>query len=155
MSNNSVQMTLEISTWICSITTFFSGLVVLTGIFFPSMLYSHFMRLIVTISFNDFVSSLVQALGFPTSNGPLCLSQGFINCFFLRGSWFFTVALQFQLYCLLVFGRLFVPEVWVHVVCWSASAILGGVVFADASYGFYDDDTAFPSAGDFWCIIYR
>ena len=128
-------------------TACFSGLVVLTCIFFPAMLYSHFMRLIATISVCDFLGSLLLTVGFPM-NGSLCEAQGFFFFFFSRGSWFFTVVLSIQLYCLLIYSKLMVPEVWVHVICWGTNIILAMVVFAHASYGSQEDDQ-----GTQWCQI--
>lgn len=132
-----------------AITLFFSGLVILTGILFPTMMRrSHFMRLIVTISVCDFLGSAFLVVGFPR-NGPYCEWQGFSWFFFSRGSWFFTAALGCQLYFLLIRGKLLISEKMVHVICWLSNIILGVVVFGgDVSYGVDS-----YRAGTKWCEL--
>ena len=131
-----------------SVTVCLSGLVVLTAILFPTMLRrSHFMRLIVTISACDFLSTIFLTAGFP-ANGSYCAWQGFAWYFFSRGSWFFTSALACQLYFLLAYGKLLVSEKWMHVVCWVSNVILGFVVFGGATYG-----VDVSRVGSYWCKI--
>jgi hypothetical protein len=105
------------------------------------------MRLIITISACDFLSTLFLTTGFPAANSSYCEWQGFAMYFFSRGSWFFTSALACQLYFLIVYEKLLISEKWTHVICWILNIILGCVVFEGARYGIDDDQV-----GAGWCF---
>lgn len=131
------------------LSAFSSSLVVLTGTMFPSMMRSHFMRLIVMISALDFIGSFFNSFGFPTSNNQFCITQGFFGIFCFRGSLFYACSLNFELYSLAVYGKLFVKEYQIHALCFVINTFLQFIPYSTSTaYG--QDDYA---VGLIWCAF--
>lgn len=146
-SNTDDIETVIITTSIISAALSFS--VLLTAIMFPEMRKKMFMQIIIMLSLCDFAASVGSALGFPTDNSLLCPAQGVITTFFYRASWFWSVILNYQLYGVVMSGKLLLTPLKMHGICWTVALLITIMpFFAKASYGREDD------YDNGWCFIY-
>jgi hypothetical protein len=90
----------------------------------------------MTISACDFLGTILLLAGFPSTNDNFCSAQAFMNLFFYRGSWFFTVAFQFQLFGLIIYNKNVLKERFVHMICWGINIIIAFIPFATPSVNY-------------------
>ena len=81
-----------------SIAASFSLLVVVTLLFFPSIMRNRvFVKIVLQISVSNCLSEVCYAFGYPT-NPSFCQAQGILINFFARSSIFWTTILSGSLY---------------------------------------------------------
>eukprot|EP01038_Epipyxis_sp_PR26KG_P014463 gene14463-19411_t len=114
-----------------------SGFVVLSGLIFSVMLSPTrpFSHIIFFISLSDMIGSIGNSLGFPNSGTFLCYTQSILIQFFFPASWFWTIALVFQIYCMVFHNRLWIQLHHIHGICWLLPAILTLAPLATNVYG--------------------
>eukprot|EP01038_Epipyxis_sp_PR26KG_P006874 gene6874-9415_t len=119
------------------VSTVMSGLVVLSGVLFSFMLSSTrpFSHIIFFISFCDMVASIGNLFGFPNNGSFLCTLQGIILQFFFPASWFFTAALVYQIYCMVIYHKLWLNLYAIHGICWTLSLIITLLPLSTNNYG--------------------
>jgi hypothetical protein len=127
---------------VCSgVATIASLLVVLTGLFFPSMVKNSFMmNLICSICLCNFFSTSVFFLfGYPEAFSTSCVIQGAVGTFFFPASWIFTSFMCYQLRCLLIDKRVWISLKWIHFITWSITSLVTFVpLLYDVEFG--EDD---------------
>eukprot|EP01038_Epipyxis_sp_PR26KG_P013793 gene13793-18501_t len=108
------------------VAAIFSGFVVLSGLLFNVMLSPTrpFSHIIFFISLCDMIASIGNSFGFPQYNSYLCIMQSLLTIFFFPASWLWTAALVYQIYCMVVYKRLWLKLYMIHIICWSLSLIL-------------------------------
>lgn len=87
-SNNPFEMAYMLFAYFSALC---SGLIVLTGVVFPSMMLTTsrpFSHIIFFISLSDMVGSISQGFGFPDSGSTICSVQAFLFLFFMPSSWY-------------------------------------------------------------------
>ena len=99
------------------------------------------------ISIVDALGNISIAFGFP-DEGILCTLQGWFIGFFLRQSWFYTLILSYQLYCLTMYGKLTLTKYQLHTISWSVNVFLELVILSTNTYG--NDDEAYERIA---CLI--
>lgn len=122
--------------------------VILTAIVFPQMRERVFMQIIIMTAFCDFIASIASSFGFPPNYSPLCPAQSFLNQFFYKASWFWTVILTYQLYGVVMYGTLQLRTLTMHVLCWSVALICTLVPLSTTTFGRDDDGEALA-----WCYL--
>eukprot|EP01038_Epipyxis_sp_PR26KG_P014651 gene14651-19683_t len=115
----------------------FSGLVVLSGLLFNVMLSSTrpFSHIIFFISLCDMIASIGNSFGFPPNGTFLCTTQSVLTMYFFPASWLWTVALVYQIYCVVIYKRLWLKLYAIHIICWSTSLILLLLPLSTSYYG--------------------
>jgi hypothetical protein len=100
--------------------------VLLTVIIFPSMIRNKvFMEIIVSLVCCDILGNWPYAIGYyPATGNPVCSFAGFCNLFFLRATWLYTVAIVFNLRCLVFYRRAVLVGWYLHSACLGPPLIL-------------------------------
>lgn len=129
-----------------------SSLIVLaTAALFSEMRNKMFMHIIIIVSACDFIASAASAFGFPKNSSPLCPTQSVLTTFFYRASWFWTVVLNYQLYNVMMSGKLGVQIKYMHAICWSIAFLITIFpLFLSTPYGRDDDANGHPLG---WCFV--
>lgn len=132
-----------------------SSTVIAHGIFFPSNMFSSrkpFSHIIYIISICDMISSIGNSFGYAEAGTFPCKLQGFLSMSFISASWFWTAMLVFQLRCFIVYKKLSLSILNMHMICWGFALLnaFGPLfIFNDANYG-QDDEVS----GTCFCNIY-
>jgi hypothetical protein len=87
-----------------------------TVVMFPSMIrHKVFMEIIVSLIVCDILGNWPYAIGYyPNSGTALCSFAAFCNLFFLRATWLYTLAMVFNLRCLVFHRRALLVKYWLH-----------------------------------------
>lgn len=119
-----------------------SGTVVLSGIVSPKTVYPRkvFGHILFIISLCDFIGSIANVIGFPFPNTHACGIQGFLYLFFFPAAWLWTTALLYQLRCVMIFKKVWLPVKYFHLVIWIIAAMMAVLPLSTNSYG--QDDYA-------------
>ena len=98
--------------------------ILLTGYMFPSLVEGKiYMKILLTISFCDFVGSLFMSTGFaPTES--YCSVQAGIVIFFYRAQWMWTCIISSQLHSLIRYERLTLDFQGMNVLVWTINILL-------------------------------
>eukprot|EP01038_Epipyxis_sp_PR26KG_P006873 gene6873-9414_t len=128
----------EVFVTLSVISAFLSGLVVLTAMFSSMMMLSStrpFSHIIFFISLCDMLGSVGNLFGFPQNRTPQCSIQGFMLQFFFPASWMWTAALVYQIYCMIVYNKLWISLYMVHFICWIIPLCFALIPLSTNHYG--------------------
>ena len=95
-----------------------SLLVSFTSLCFPSMRKRFFMLIILMISIADILASIGSALGLPPDDSILCPLQAFMVVVFYKSSWCWCAILTYQLYCVVVYTKVYLTWPVMHFIGW-------------------------------------
>jgi hypothetical protein len=112
-----------------------SSFVLLTFATFSEMRKKRFMKFIFYISICDFCMGVISLFGFPPTGSALCWVQGCLAIYFSTCSWFWTTALSYVMYCIVLTGKSTVPDFLLHSICWLLPALLACIPLINVSYG--------------------
>ena len=85
------------------------------------MMFFHrrfFMQIILMISISDILASIGSSLGLPPDNSPLCPIQAFMVVVFYKSSWCWCSILTYQLYCVVVYTKVYLTWPVMHFIGW-------------------------------------
>ncbi|KAJ1407232.1 hypothetical protein B484DRAFT_483152 [Ochromonadaceae sp. CCMP2298] len=121
--------------------------VILTYLLFPVMRRQRYIELVFYVALNDMIASIGMALG-PTSNGSFeCWYQGISTTFNFLSVIFWSCAIAWQLYAVVVLqGTIIKRMFWWHVVCWGLPLLLSLLPLTTNTYGNTDDAST-------WCFV--
>ena len=134
-----------------AISAAFAFTVVLTGLIFPSIMltkYNLFSNIIFIISLCDMIAGIGYSFGYPDDGTSLCSIQSFICLFFVPSSWLWTLALVYQLRCMIIYKKVFIKIHHLHMICWSISILIALLPLSTSSYGLND-----YLSGDITCFL--
>jgi hypothetical protein len=105
------------------------------------------MKIITWISFSDLIANAAILNGVPSDRG-LCVLQALAGQFFFPASWIWTTILTYLLYCLVVHGKITMPECKMHVITWGLCFLITVLPLTTSTYGTYanDDDACYLHA---------
>lgn len=119
---------------IASISLVCSIAIIVTTLIFPSMLRKKpFMQIFFTIAICDLISNISFLFGY--AHNDLCTAQGAIFIFIQRATFFWLVALTYQLYDVSMHGKLYYSVTFLHVIIWTASIFLELIILINDRYG--------------------
>lgn len=125
--------------------------VLMTAFVFPQMRSKVFMQIIIMLSLSDLIASVGSAFGFPPNSSLLCPTQSILTTYFYHASWFWSVALNYQLYSVVTTTRLGMSSGFMHAICWILSLLCTFLpLSAGATFGRDIDDTT-GALG--WCYL--
>ncbi len=134
----------------CSvISALVSGIVVLSGLLFPSMFFDPtrpISHIIICISLADFIASIGNSLGFHSNESAICQVQAALYNYFLPCSWIWTAILVYQLSCLIITKKMWLKYREMHILGWGLGLIPALLPLTTNTYG---NDDAF--AGEAPC----
>ena len=101
-----------------------SASIVLTGLLFPQLVRGRiYMKMLLMISASDMLGSLAFTCGY-VQTPSLCALQGGSIIFFCRAAWFWTLALSYQLYSLVLHRRVVLSFFQLHCLIWTVDLAL-------------------------------
>jgi hypothetical protein len=103
------------------------------------------MKLITWISLCDFIANIVVLDGVP-SDRDWCVVQAVFQQFFYPASWMWTVIMTYLLYCLVIDGKISMPEWQMHLISWGVATLCTVLPLTTSTYGVQVND-------DDWCWI--
>jgi hypothetical protein len=121
--------------------------IIITCAVFPPVRRKRFMKFILYMSTCDFGMGIITLFGFPESGSNLCSAQGILCIYFSLCSWFWTTALSYVSYSYVMYGKCWISDAVLHVVCWSLPLVLVLLPFINAKYGSSSQDSVQ------WCLI--
>ena len=119
--------------------------VLITYVLFPRLQGKLFMKIITLISLCDFIANATVIKGEPDDR-TMCALQGILQQFFYPASWVWTVIMTYLLYCLVMRGKITMPEWQMHVICWGIPLLCTLIPLSTDTYGSQAND-------DDWCWI--
>ena len=123
-----------------SVAAFSVSLVLITALTFRDMFTRKlFTHTIIWICITNLCADIVIAFADPV--GDLCVFQGASIYFFKRSCWFWTLALNYNLYCLIVYGAPALGVLPMHVLIWSVSLGLEFLPYVSGGFVYGSDDT--------------
>ena len=125
-----------------SLSAAFSASIVLTGLVFPSMMLSPlhpFSNMLFMIALCDMISSIGCSLGFPLDGSTLCTTQAFLRWFFTPASWLWSLALVYQMHCIIVHKKLHLSMNHLHIIVWTLCCLIAFLPLTQERYGQNDD----------------
>lgn len=123
----------------CSVTSaLISGIIVLSGLLFPSMFFDStrpISHIIICISLADFMASIGNSLGFHSNDSAICQMQAVFYNYFLPCSWIWTTILVYQLSCLITTKRMWLKYREMHIIGWGLGLIPAILPLTTNTYG--------------------
>jgi hypothetical protein len=126
---------------------FMSSTVIITVLIFPKMRERIFMKIIANMVVCDIIGSAASVLGFPKGHDGICAGQSFVVTFFFKAGWLWTVALAYQLYCVVIYSKFGFSMIHMHAVVWFCTALTTVLPLTTNEYG-RDDDNQMG-----WCFL--
>jgi hypothetical protein len=139
-SMSGIQIAVFVAAALALVSTLF---VIATFFTFAEMRRKRFMKFIFYMSCSDMLVAVMTLIGFPKGGTTGCYVQGVLVDYGVFCSWFWTVALSFVTYNVVITGRT-IPDIYLHYVCWLLPLIIVLVPFSNATYG---------SGNGQWCLI--
>ena len=124
--------------WFAAFSALCSGLVVITGLLFPKQIMSPskpFSHIVFLISLCNLLSSIGASLGLPSDGTMRCRAQAFLLLFFYPASWIWTSLLVYQIRSLLVYRRLWLKPLQMHIICWTIVCLISFIPLSTNAYG--------------------
>jgi hypothetical protein len=119
-----------------------SASIVLTGLVFPSMMLSPmhpFSNMLFMIALCDMICSVGFSLGYPLDGSTLCTTQAFLRWFFTPASWLWSLALVYQMHCIVVHKKLHLSINHLHMIIWTLCCLIAFLPLIQVRYGQNDD----------------
>jgi hypothetical protein len=134
--------------------------VILSFLVFPKMWSKIFMRIILYAAISVFIANATVF-----SNSPddyyLCAFQGVFQQFFYPASWIWTTILSYLLYCLVMYGKIEMEELKIHLFGWGIPLLTTTLPLTTSKYSRDADDDGFcwlNSRGDIynrWTLFWQ
>ena len=134
--------------------------VILSFCVFPKMWNKIFMRIIFYAAISIFIANATVF-----SNSPddyyLCYFQGVFQQFFYPASWIWTTILSYLIYCLVMFGKIEMEELKMHMIGWGIPLLTTLLPLTTSTYKRGEDDDGFcwiESRGDIynrWTLFWQ
>ena len=104
-----------------------------------------YVKIILYASIGDFISGISTSFGELQDETPLCWAQAFISNWFTLSSIFWTVAITYLLYTIIVIRRPMNETVMLHGICWGLPLLLTLLPLTTNRFG--------ARHGANWCFI--
>lgn len=128
--------------WITLISCTLTFGVILSFLVFPKMWSKIFMRIIFYAALSVFIANATVF-----SNSPddyyLCAFQGVFQQFFYPSSWIWTTILSYLIYSLVMFGKIEMEELKMHLFGWGIPLVTTLIPLTTATYERGSDDDGF------------
>jgi hypothetical protein len=121
--------------------------IIVTYCVFVPIRNKRFMKFILYMSSCDLGLGIITLFGYPDSGSAMCYVQGILCIYFSMCSWFWTTALSYVTYCIIVHGNFLISDVWLHLFCWGVPLLLALIPFINATYG------SLNQVHVQWCLI--
>lgn len=131
-----------------AVSCFFSFIVIVSILRFHSSLGKKlFMKIILMIAFSEIMFMIGNFLGFPLAPNPKYYAKEFLNGTFIRAQWFWTVALTYETYSMILYNKPAASFFFMNLTIWPISICFGLPGLTAHRFGIHDD----MNSGNSWC----
>ena len=122
-----------------------SLVIILIFIFFPSLRKKTYIEIVFYSAISDFAGAISTSFGELQDNTALCWAQGFMSNWFPLSSVFWTVAVTYLMYAIIVTAKPFEVTPTLHLICWGFPLLVALLPMTTNRYG--------AVGGVNWCFI--